>query len=163
MGLKENLPSFIAQEKYTEEILEAIEPEIDKMRKKLSDIILECCVTTCSEIGIKRFEADYSIKYNANLSLDERKKQVLNKMMSKRKLNRYELVRFIKRNIDNSQFYISNMAERYKFTVMLTDEYYEDKLYRALFYARPANLVFNITLVSYEKRCGTFRCSEKII
>ncbi len=58
MGLKDNLPEFIAEEKYTSEILEAIEPEINNIKLKLTEILLECCISTCSNNGIKRFEQD---------------------------------------------------------------------------------------------------------
>ncbi len=163
MALKKNLPEFVAEEPFIKEILEAIEPEIDKIKLRLSDILLENCVTTASEEGTGRFEKDYSIKVNANFTLDERKKEIINKMLAKKRLTRVELANFIKRNIDNGQYYISNYAEKYRFQVMLTDEKYVRSLYNALLKARPAHLVFDVVLVAYERRCGTFRCNQKNI
>lgn len=163
MTLKDNLPKFIAEEKYTSEILDAIEPEIEGIKLKLSQILLECSISTCSVDGVKRFEEDYGIPYNSSLSLDTRRKNVINKMLAKKRLTKEELINFIKRNIDGSQFYISNEAEKYQFTVYLIDENYKEKLYQALFNSRPAHLIFNIKLTSYEKRCNTFRCNELTI
>ncbi len=163
MTLKENLPQFIAEEKYTSEILDAIQPEIENIKLKLSQILLECSISTCSVNGVERFEKDYGIPYNSNLSLDERRKNVINKMLAKNRLTEEELINFIKRNVDGSQFYISNEAEKYQFTVYLIDKTYEEKLYQALFKARPSHLVFNIKLTKYEKRCNTFNCGEFII
>ena len=72
MTLKSNLPQFVAEEKYTSEILDAIEPEIENIKLKLSQILLECSISTCSINGVKRFEEDYGIPYNPSLSLDAR-------------------------------------------------------------------------------------------
>lgn len=163
MALKNNLPAFVANEKYTSEILNALEFELDKIKLRINEMLLECCVTTCTNEGITRFEKDYSVSHNANLTLDERKKRVINKMLSKKRLTKEELSDFIKRNINNTQYYITNMAEQYKFQVRLSDENHKENLYDALFNVRPANLIFEVILVSYEKRCGTFKCSEQTI
>lgn len=156
MSLRDNLPQFIADEKYTKEILDAIQPEIDKIRMKLISSLLECCVTTCSEAGLSRFEKDYSIVYNAELSFDERKRQVINKMLNKRVLTFDELSEFIKRNVNEGQFYISNMAEEYAFSVMITDNNYKEELFNAIKAIRPAHLVFEVKIVTYQRRCNTF-------
>ena len=163
MGLKDNLPKFIAEEKYTSEILDAIEPEIDKLNARLNKILLECCVSTCSEFGLNKFEQDYAIQKSTEFSIDERRRRVINKMLNKKRLTKEELGNFIKRNIDGKQFYISNFAEEYKFKVMITDSEYEEKLYEALYYARPAHLIFEIKIVSYERRCGTFSSNSYVI
>ena len=163
MGLKDNLPKFIAEEKYTNEILNAIEPEIDNLNTRLNNILLECCVSTCSEFGLNKFEQDYAIQKNVEFSIDERKRRVINKMLNKKRLTKEGLANFIKRNIDGKQFYISNFAEEYKFKVMITDPEYEEKLYEALYYARPAHLIFEIKIVSYERRCGTFSANSYVI
>lgn len=163
MTLKNYLPNFISDEKYISEILNALDFEIDKIKARLNEILLETCVSTCSAEGVKRFEKDYSIEYNANLTLDERKKQIINKMLSKKRLTKEELSNFIKRNINGTQFYITNLAEQYKFQVRLLDETYKEELYEALFSVRPAHLVFEVTLVSYERRCGTFKTNGHII
>ncbi len=159
MGLKENLPLFIAEEKYTQEILDAIEPEIEKIKIMLFEALLECCVTTASTKGVRRFEKDYSIKYDAELSLSDRKRQIINKMLARKILTKENLANLVKRNIEDGQFYIANLAEEYKFRVMITDANYEEKLYKILYEARPANLIFDIILVSYERRCGAFGCN----
>jgi len=161
MGLKDNLPQFIAEEKYTKEVLDAIQPEIDNLKLRLSNLLLECCVTTCTEYGIKRFEEDYSIVYNAELSLDERKRQVINKMLNKKILTFDELAELVKRNIEGGQFYISNMAEKYSFSIMITDENYKAELFEAIRAIRPAHLKFDIKIVKYERRCNTFYCGTE--
>ena len=163
MGLKNNLPQFIAEEKYTKEILDAIEPEIDNIKAEIEKMLLECCISTCSETGLKRYEEDYSIQYDASFSIKERKKRVINKMLNKKRLTFEELANFIKRNVDNTQFYISNFAEEYKLKILLIDESYKEKLYEALFRARPAHLMFEIIVVSYAKRCGVFNCGEYVL
>ena len=163
MGLKDNLPEFIANERYTKEILEAIEPEIDNLKARLNQILLECCVSTCSEFGLNKYEADYAIKRDAEFSIDERRRKIINKMLNKKRLTKDELASFVRRNINKKQFYISNFAEDYKFEVMIIDDNYKNKLYEALYYARPAHLIFEIKIVSYERRCGTFCTSGNII
>lgn len=163
MSLKDNLPQFIAEEKYTKEVLEAIEPEIDKIKLKLTQALLESCISTCSSIGMRRFEEDYAIKYDAELSIEERRRQVINKMLAKKRLTKEELANFIKRNLDGGQYYISNMAEKYEFSVRITNEDYKEELYKALFGVRPAHLIFDVSLVAYERRCGSFNCNQEVI
>ncbi|MCD8024517.1 MAG: YmfQ family protein [Candidatus Gastranaerophilales bacterium] len=163
MSLKDNLPNFIAYEKYTEEILNAIEPEIENLKLRLAKILLECCVTTASYDGVSRFEKDYALSYTADFTLEDRKRQIINKMLAGKCLTREEFANFVKRNVDETQFYISNSADEYKFEIMLADDSYKEELYNALSEARPAHLIFNITLVSYERRCGTFNCSGMVI
>lgn len=163
MSLKENLPEFVSNEKYTKEILDAIEPEIDKLLVLLNSILLECCVSTCSNVGLTRYEKDYSLEKNIELSFDERKREVINKMLNKKRLTKEELANFVRRNIDGTQFYISNFAEEYKFEVAIIDPSYEEKLYKALFKARPAHLLFSIKVTSYQRRCGTFSCNQHCI
>lgn len=163
MGLKDNLPQFVAEEKYTKEVLEAIEPEINKIKARLTEMLLECCISTCTEEGIKRFEEDYSIKFDASLTIDERRRQVINKMLAKKRLTEDGLANFIKRNIDNGQYYITNMAEKYSFKVRVVNDTYIEQLYKALYSARPAHLVFSVDLTSYERRCGTFNCNQDVL
>lgn len=163
MTLKDNLPSFIANEPYISEVLNSIQPEIDDIITQLEKILLECSISTCSVLGLQKYEKDYAIETMAELSIDERKANVINKMLAKRILTFEELGLLIKRNIDNKQFYVSNLAEEYKFKVMIMDEEYMAKLYNALYKARPAHLVFELILVSYERRCGTFSCNENTI
>lgn len=160
MSLFDNLPEFIAEEKYTKEVLSAIEFELDKIKLQLVNTLLETCVSTCSLVGIQKFETDYSITIDSNLTLDERKANVINKMLSKKRLTKEGLSNFIKRKLEEGQFYISNMAEDYEFKVMIVDENYKEKLYEALFKARPAHLNFKVEIVNYEKRCGTFSCNQ---
>lgn len=163
MALKDNLPKFAAEEKYTKEIFDAIQPEIDAIKLKLSKIILECCVSNCSSEGIKRFEKDYAIKHNENLSLDKRRTQIINKMLAKRKLTKTALEYFVKRNLNGEQFYISNSAEKYHFKIMIINKNLKDELYMAVYNARPAHITFEITLTKYEKRCNTFNCAQNTI
>ncbi len=163
MPLKENLPKFIAEEKYIKEVLEAIEPEIDKIKIEISKMLLECCVSTCSDYGLKKFEKDFSIRYDANLTIEERRRNVINKMLAKKRLTKEGLNDFIKRNLNNGQFYVSNEAEQYSFKVRIINENLKEELYQALYKARPAHLVFDVDIVSYERRCGTFNCNGYVI
>lgn len=163
MGLKDNLPQFVAEEKYTKEILEAIEPEINKVKTKLIETLFETCISTCTDEGIKRFEKDYSIKFDASLTSDERRRQVINKMLAKKRLTKEELANFIKRNIGNGQYYITNIAEKYSFKVRVVDGEHIEQLYKALYTVRPAHLVFSVDLTSYERRCGTFNCNQDVL
>jgi len=163
MALKDNLPSFIVEEKYTKEVLDAIEPEIYQIVELLKQTLLETSISTCSLQGIIKYEDDYGLSHNTELSLDERKDEVINKMLNKKRLTKTELKNLIKRNINKGQFYVSNSPMQYKFKVMVTEERYRQKLHNAIFKARPAYLLFDIEVVPDGRRCGTFVCGGHVV
>lgn len=163
MALKDNLPSFVAEEKYTKEVLDAIEPEIYEIIRLLKQALLECSISTCSITGLLKYENDYGLLHKAELSIDERKDEVINKMLNKKRLTMEELKNLIKRNINRGQFYISNCPEQYKFKIMITQETYRQRLYNAVYRARPAYLIFDIEVVPDVRRCGTFTCDGYVV
>ena len=156
MSLSDNLPKEITSILGLEDVLLAIDPEIQLVRDDISQIIKDLYVKT-TEYFIERWETDFSLSYEPTLTLQQRRQRILNKLARKKTLTWQNLELLIRNNIDNPQFYISNHSSEYHFTIMVQTENYKE-MQKALDIAKPAYLTFDIIVTEYFKRCGTFVC-----
>lgn len=153
----EHLPKVVTNAIGIKDVLLAIEPEIIQLREDISDLIKELYVKT-TENFITRWEEDFSLKYDASLTLEQRRQRILNKLARKRPLTWENLNLLVKNNLaENVQFYLSNDSANYKFRVIVaTNDYSEmEKAVRA---AKPAYLIFEVIVTDIVRRCGTFNC-----
>lgn len=155
----EHLPKVVTDISGINDVLLAIDPEIIQLRTDLTNLVKELYVRTTEEL-ITRWENDFSLKYDASLTLAQRRQRILNKLARKRPLTWANLRTLIKSNIgENTQFYISNDSANYFFRIYVATENIEG-LQSAIKQAKPAYLTFEI-LVSefFSKYCGTFNCN----
>ena len=153
----EHLPKIVTDISGINDVLLAINPEIIQLRADLSDTLKELYVKTTENL-ISRWEADFSIKYDASLSLAQRRQQILNRMATKQVLNWDNLKTLIRNNIgDNVQFYIVNDSANFYFRIyVMTDD--TSDLEKAVKKAKPAYLTFDIVVTDWVRRCATFVC-----
>jgi hypothetical protein len=153
----EHLPKVVTNAIGIKDVLLAIEPEIIQLREDISDLLKELYVKTTEEF-ITRWEKDFSLKYDASLTLEQRRQRILNKLARKRPLTWDNLRLLIKNNLaDKVQFYLSNDAANYHFRIIVaTDDYSE--MEKAVRQAKPAYLTFDILVTDVVRRCGTFNC-----
>lgn len=153
----EHLPKVVTNVLGIKDVLLAIEPEIIQLRKDISDLIKELYVKTTEDF-ITRWEKDFSLKYDASLTLEQRRQRILNKLARKRPLTWNNLRLLIKNNLaENVQFYLSNDSANYHFRIIVaTDDYSE--MEKAVKQAKPAYLTFDILVTDIVRRCGTFNC-----
>lgn len=153
----EHLPKVVTDVIGIKDVLLAIEPEIIQLREDISDLIKELYVKTTEDF-ITRWETDFSLKYDASLTLEQRRQRILNKLARKRPLTWQNLRLLIKNNLaEKVQFYLSNDSANYHFRIIVaTDDYAE--MERAVRQAKPAYLTFDILVTDIVRRCGTFNC-----
>lgn len=144
------------------DILLALDPEVVLLRDDISQLKKELYIKT-TEKYISLWENDFSLPYNASLTLQQRRQRVLNKLARKKTLNWENLRLLIKNNIVKPQFYISNDSKNYYFKVLL-EETNIDELHEAISKAKPAFLTFDLIVTEFFTRyCGTFACGAEPI
>jgi hypothetical protein len=154
----EHLPKIVTDIDGIRDVLLAIEPEIIQLREDISNFNKELYVKT-TNLFIERWERDFGLKYDASLTLQQRRQRILNKLARKKVLNWDNLRLLIKNNIsENVQFSVSNKAPEYSFKIFVNSND-TDELYNALTAAKPAYLTFSILYHEFGQRyCGTFYC-----
>ena len=153
----EHLPKVVTNAIGIKDVLLAIEPELIQLRTDISDLIKELYVRTTEDL-ITRWELDFGLKYDASLTLSQRRQRVLNKLARKKTLTWENLRLLIKNNLaENVQFYLSNDSANYHFRIIVaTDDYAE--MQQAVTTAKPAYITFDILVTDVIRRCGTFNC-----
>jgi hypothetical protein len=153
----EHLPKIVTDIEGINDVLLAIDPEIVKVRKDISDLVKELYVKT-TDAFIRRWELDFSLPYDASLSLEQRRQRILNKLARKKTLTWDNLRLLIKNNLaEKVQFYLSNNSANYSFRIIVaTNDYAE--MEKAVKQAKPAYLTFDILVTDIVRRCGTFNC-----
>lgn len=153
----EHLPKVVTNAIGIKDVLLAIEPEIIQLREDISDLLKELYVKTTEEF-ITRWEKDFSLKYDASLTLEQRRQRILNKLARKRPLTWDNLKLLIKNNLaENVQFYLSNDSANYRFKIIVASDDYAE-MEKAVKQAKPAYLTFDILVTDIVRRCGTFNC-----
>ena len=153
----EHLPKVVTNVLGIKDVLLAIEPEIIQLRQDISDLIKELYVKTTEDF-ITRWEKDFSLKYDASLTLEQRRQRILNKLARKRPLTWNNLRLLIKNNLaENVQFYLSNDSANYHFRIIVATNDYSE-MEKAVRQAKPAYLTFDILVTDIVRRCGTFNC-----
>ena len=153
----EHLPKVVTNVLGIKDVLLAIEPEIIQLREDISDLIKELYVKTTEDF-ITRWEKDFSLKYDAGLTLEQRRQRILNKLARKRPLTWNNLRLLIKNNLaENVQFYLSNDSANYHFRIIVASDDYAE-MEKAVRQAKPAYLTFDILVTDIVRRCGTFNC-----
>lgn len=153
----EHLPKVVTNVLGIKDVLLAIEPEIIQLREDISDLIKELYVKTTEDF-ITRWEKDFSLKYDASLTLEQRRQRILNKLARKRPLTWQNLRLLIKNNLaENVQFYLSNDSANYHFRIIVASDDYSE-MEKAVRQAKPAYLTFDILVTDIVRRCGTFNC-----
>ena len=160
---REHLPKIVTDINGINDVLLAIDPELIQLREDLTDTLKELYVKTTTNL-ISRWEKDFSIKYDASLSLAERRQQILNKLSAKKVLTWDNLKRLIKTNIgDRVQFTIVNDSAEFYFRIYVATEDITG-LQNAIQKAKPAYLTFDIVVTDFFNRyCGTFYCGTEPI
>ena len=158
----EHLPKIVTKIEGVRDVLLAIDPEVVLMRENISQLKKELYVKTTEKL-IDRWEKDFSLSYDASLTLQQRRQRILNKLARKKTLNWENLRLLIKNNILKPQFYIVNNSGEYSFKIFL-EENNVSELKNALDKAKPAYLVYELIVTEFFRRyCGDFNCGTEPI
>lgn len=158
----EHLPKVVTKIDGIRDVLLAIDPEVVLMRENISQLKKELYVKTTEKL-IDRWEKDFSLSYDASLTLQQRRQRILNKLARKKTLNWENLRLLIKNNILKPQFYIVNNSGEYSFKIFLEEENISE-LKNALDKAKPAYLVYELIVTEFFRRyCGMFSSGSEPI
>ena len=150
----EHLPKKVTSIDGIRDVLLAIDPEIQLLRDDISQLKKELYIKT-TEYLIDLWEKDFSLPYDATLTLQQRRQRLLNKLARKKTLTWNNLRLLIKNNIQKPQFYIMNDSGNYHFRIIIQENDYT-MLENALNQAKPAYLTFDIVVTEFFRRVGTF-------
>lgn len=151
----EHLPKVVTNIDGIRDVLLAIDPEVQLVRDDISQLVKELYVKTTDKL-ITRWEKDFSLPYDASLTLQQRRQRILNKLARKKTLNWENFRLLIKNNIVKPQFYIVNNSGEYSFKIFL-EETNISELKNAIDKAKPAYLVYELIVTEFFTRyCGTF-------
>lgn len=151
----EHLPKIVTNTLGIDDVLLAIDPEIIKLRHDVREFVKELYVKTTTNL-IDRWERDFSLPFDASLSLEERRQRVLNKLARKKTLTWENLKLLIKNNLaENVQFYVSNDSPHYAFNIIVATDNFS-QMEKAVRQAKPAYLTFSVLVTDIVRRCGTF-------
>ena len=152
---REHLPKIVTDVDGIRDILLAIEPELIQLRTDISDMLKELYVKTTDNF-ITKWELDFGLKYDASLSLEQRRQRILNKLARKKTLTWENLRLLIRNNLaENVQFYLSNDSANYHFKIIVASSDYAE-MEKAVMTAKPAYITFDIIATDIVRRCGTF-------
>lgn len=152
----EHLPKIVTKCEGIYDVLQAIDPEVIKLRKDLDDLQKELYIKTTDKL-IDLWEKDFGIKYDSSLTLQQRREQIIDKLLQKQLLTWDNLKAVVKRFVGDSQVYFINDPAHFKFIIMLYENDNPD-LDATIRRLKPAYLTFEIQITGYYKRCGTFNC-----
>ena len=151
----EHLPKVVTNIDGIRDVLLAIDPEVQLVRDDISQLVKELYVKTTDKL-ITRWEKDFSLPYDASLTLQQRRQRILNKLARKKTLNWENFRLLIKNNIVKPQFYIVNNSGEYSFKIFL-EETNISELKNAIDKAKPAYLVYELIVTEFFTRySGTF-------
>lgn len=155
----EHLPKEITDINGIKDVLLAIDPELVLLREDLTQVLKDLYVKS-TERCIGRWEKDFSLPYDASLTLQERRQRVLNKLARKKTLTWQNLRLLIKNNCNSPNFYLSNNSGEYRFRIILQTKEYT-QLKDAIDKAKPAYITYDIVVTEMVRRCGTFYCNTE--
>lgn len=151
----EHLPKVVTNIDGIRDVLLAIDPEVQLVRDDISQLVKELYVKTTDKL-ITRWEKDFSLPYDASLTLQQRRQRILNKLARKKTLNWENFRLLIKNNIVKPQFYIVNNSDEYSIKIFL-EETNISELKNAIDKAKPAYLVYELIVTEFFTRySGTF-------
>lgn len=170
--LKDNIPHFCYSMKQSKDIIDAIQPEIDRINQEVDDMSLDIHILTTRVI--ERFELDYGIAPDSSKSIDDRIAAIINKKNIKNVLTEKQMDFLVKRNYKSDKFEVVYNNGEYEFNIILRDDKPINDLVPVVNRAKPAHLAFLLSLLIADlkvkiksntiiisdlvRRCGTFNC-----
>ena len=170
--LRNDIPNFCYSIKQIKDLIDAIQPEIDRINEILDQMKSDVHITTTSVI--ERFERDYGIVPDSSKPLEDRVLTILNLKNIKNTFTEEQLRALVERNYKSNKFQVIFNFSDYSFNVLLQDDRPINNLLPALEKANPAHLAFLLSLLigglkitlkgttviisDLIRRCGTFNC-----
>lgn len=175
--LRNDIPNFCYNIKQIKDLIDAIQPEIDRINARLDQMKSDIHITITDVI--ERFERDFGIVPDISKSIEDRILAVMNKKNIKKTLTAERLNSLIERNYNSKNFEVIWDYPEYTFNIFLKDDRPINNLIQAVEEAKPAHLAFflsylignltikikgtSIIISNLILRCGTFNAGEQVV
>ncbi len=143
--LKKSVPPFVAQMREMAELFVAEQPELDRMESDLSRLLSQFYIKT-ADYSLDRWEEDFGLAADPELTLQQRRARVLAKLNSRPPATVRRLENLVRQTMGEENVWIEEHPEDYSFTVYVQEEKLSDLLGiadQAMHNTRPAHLNYH--------------------
>lgn len=146
--LKDTVPKFVSQMQEMAELFHAEQPELDRMKSDLEDIVKQFYAKTAT-FSLGRWEKDLGLSADSSLTTEQRRARIIAKMNMRTPATVKMLENLVLQILDADRVFIKEYPSDYSFVVYVEKEYLielgiaED----AVYYARPAHLDYRFIQV----------------
>lgn len=143
--LKKSVPPFVAQMREMAELFVAEQPELDRMESDLAQLLSQFYIKTAT-YSLDRWEEDFGLAADPELTLQQRRARVLAKLNSRPPATVRRLENLVRQTMGEENVWIEEHPEDYSFTIYVQEEKLSDLLGiadRAMHDTRPAHLNYH--------------------
>lgn len=143
--LKKSVPPFVAQMREMAELFVAEQPELDRMENDLSQLLSQFYIKTAT-YSLDRWEEDFGLTADPELTLQQRRARVLAKLNSRPPATVRRLENLVRQTMGEDNVWIEEHPEDYSFTIYVQEEKLSDLLGiadQAMHDTRPAHLNYH--------------------
>lgn len=143
--LKKSVPPFVAQMREMAELFVAEQPELDRMESDLSRLLAQFYIKT-ADYSLDRWEEDFGLAADPELTLQQRRARVLAKLNSRPPATVRRLENLVRQTMGEDNVWIEEHPEDYSFTVYIQEDRLSDLLgiaEQAVHDTRPAHLNYH--------------------
>lgn len=143
--LKKSVPPFVAQMREMAELFVAEQPELDRMESDLSRLLSQFYIKT-ADYSLDRWEEDFGLAADPELTLHQRRARVLAKLNSRPPATVRRLENLVRQTMGEENVWIEEHPEDYSFTVYIQEDQLSDLLGiadQAMRETRPAHLNYH--------------------
>lgn len=146
--LKDTVPKFVAEMAEMAELFEAEQPELDRLKVTLEEIVKQFYVKTAT-YSLDRWEQDFGIARNTALTTEQRRARILAKLNTQTPATVKMMENLVLQTLDADAVHIVEYPSKYSFAVYIQKEYFIDLgiADEAVYYARPAHLDYRFIQV----------------
>lgn len=142
--LKKSIPTFAAEMREMKELLQAEQPEVDRLRAALEELEKQFYLKTAT-YSLSDWEREFGIEQNNRLTVSQRRAQILAKLNTTTPAS-VKMLENLVQQILGADVTITEHPEKYSFDVYVSTQHIADNFAiakTAVYEARPAHLSYN--------------------
>lgn len=139
--LKDTVPGFVARMQEMAELFHAEQPELDRMKQELVDLVKQFYAKTAT-FSMERWERDLGLTVDSSMALEQRRARVIAKMNTRTPATVKMLENLVMQTLDADRVFIKEYPSDYSFAIYVEKEYLVELgiAAEAVYHARPAHL-----------------------
>ena len=163
--LKKSVPPFVSEMREMAELFVAEQPELDRMESDLAQLLSQFYIKTAT-YSLDRWEEDFGLAADPELTLQQRRARVLAKLNSRPPATVRRLENLVRQTMGEENVWIEEHPEDYSFTVYIQEDQLSDLLGiadQAMHDTRPAHLNYHfverlIRNAQLQRYAGGYSC-----